>query len=174
MREIVMNTGIATHCAWARSGQARSRCRLRRRLWFEPACQRAERVSASIFPCGDEQARIVTRSRQSEISQRRCGAARISGQEFRCRRLVETLGASACPGGVVAGFARVLADDGILLISSPDKHAYSEVAGSATSSTSANSISMNCSISCARTSAGFACTGRSCCSSRCCDAGWIR
>ncbi len=30
---------------------------------------------------------------------------------------------------LIAGFARVLADDGILLISSPDKHAYSEVAG---------------------------------------------
>ena len=30
---------------------------------------------------------------------------------------------------LVAGFARVLADDGILLISSPDKHTYSDVAG---------------------------------------------
>lgn len=30
---------------------------------------------------------------------------------------------------LVAGFARVLAEDGILLISSPDKHTYSDVAG---------------------------------------------
>jgi len=30
---------------------------------------------------------------------------------------------------LLAGFARVLTDDGILLISSPDKHEYSEVAG---------------------------------------------
>lgn len=30
---------------------------------------------------------------------------------------------------LVAGFARVLAEDGVLLISSPDKHTYSEVAG---------------------------------------------
>ncbi|MBN8726607.1 MAG: class I SAM-dependent methyltransferase [Xanthomonadales bacterium] len=30
---------------------------------------------------------------------------------------------------LVAGFARVLADDGVLVISSPDKHVYSELAG---------------------------------------------
>src|SRR6185312_12197354 len=30
---------------------------------------------------------------------------------------------------MLAGFARVLTDDGLLIISSPDKHMYSEVAG---------------------------------------------
>ncbi len=30
---------------------------------------------------------------------------------------------------MIAGFARVLADDGILIVSSPDRHAYSEVSG---------------------------------------------
>ncbi len=30
---------------------------------------------------------------------------------------------------LIAGFARVLGDDGVLLVSSPDKHAYSEIAG---------------------------------------------
>ena len=41
----------------------------------------------------------------------------------------ETLEHLHAQNELVAGFARVLADDGILLISSPDKHAYSEVAG---------------------------------------------
>src|SRR3954469_10446066 len=30
---------------------------------------------------------------------------------------------------MIAGFARVLSDDGILIVSSPDRHQYSEVAG---------------------------------------------
>lgn len=41
----------------------------------------------------------------------------------------ETLEHLLAQEALVAGFARLLADDGILLISSPDKHAYSEVAG---------------------------------------------
>src|SRR5690606_8739897 len=41
----------------------------------------------------------------------------------------ETLEHLLAQEALVAGFARVLADDGILLISSPDKHTYSEVAG---------------------------------------------
>lgn len=41
----------------------------------------------------------------------------------------ETLEHVAAHEQLVAGFARVLADDGMLLISSPDKHTYSDVAG---------------------------------------------
>lgn len=41
----------------------------------------------------------------------------------------ETLEHLLAQEALVAGFARMLADDGILLISSPDKHNYSEVAG---------------------------------------------
>ena len=41
----------------------------------------------------------------------------------------ETLEHLAAQEQMVAGFARVLADDGVLLISSPDKRTYSEMAG---------------------------------------------
>jgi len=41
----------------------------------------------------------------------------------------ETLEHLAAQEALIAGFARVLADDGILIVSSPDKRAYSEVAG---------------------------------------------
>jgi SAM-dependent methyltransferase len=41
----------------------------------------------------------------------------------------ETLEHLAAQQELVAGFARVLADDGVLLISSPDKQTYSDVAG---------------------------------------------
>lgn len=41
----------------------------------------------------------------------------------------ETLEHLEAHDALVAGFARVLADDGLLLLSSPDKHTYSEVAG---------------------------------------------
>jgi len=41
----------------------------------------------------------------------------------------ETLEHLVAQERLVAGFARVLADDGVLLISSPDKRTYSEVAG---------------------------------------------
>ena len=41
----------------------------------------------------------------------------------------ETLEHLAAQNELVAGFARVLADDGVLLISSPDKRTYSEIAG---------------------------------------------
>ncbi|MCK9538721.1 class I SAM-dependent methyltransferase [Dokdonella sp.] len=41
----------------------------------------------------------------------------------------ETLEHLAAQEALVAGFARVLADDGLLIISSPDKHVYSELAG---------------------------------------------
>ncbi len=41
----------------------------------------------------------------------------------------ETLEHLAAQEQLLAGFARVLADDGVLLISSPDKRTYSEVAG---------------------------------------------
>jgi SAM-dependent methyltransferase len=41
----------------------------------------------------------------------------------------ETLEHLAEQEELIAGFARVLTDEGILLISSPDKHTYSEVAG---------------------------------------------
>lgn len=41
----------------------------------------------------------------------------------------ETLEHLAAQQELVAGFARLLADDGVLLISSPDKRTYSEIAG---------------------------------------------
>lgn len=41
----------------------------------------------------------------------------------------ETLEHLAAQQELVAGFARVLADDGVLLISSPDKRTYSDIAG---------------------------------------------
>jgi SAM-dependent methyltransferase len=41
----------------------------------------------------------------------------------------ETLEHLAAQEELVRGFARVLADDGLLLVSSPDRHAYSDVAG---------------------------------------------
>jgi SAM-dependent methyltransferase len=41
----------------------------------------------------------------------------------------ETLEHIENQAALLAGFARVLADDGVLLVSSPDKHQYSEVAG---------------------------------------------
>jgi SAM-dependent methyltransferase len=41
----------------------------------------------------------------------------------------ETLEHVEAQARMTAGFARVLADDGLLLVSSPDRHAYSEVSG---------------------------------------------
>lgn len=41
----------------------------------------------------------------------------------------ETLEHVAAQDALVAGFARVLNDDGVLLISSPDKHSYSDISG---------------------------------------------
>ena len=41
----------------------------------------------------------------------------------------ETLEHLSAQEELLAGFARVLTDDGLLIVSSPDKHEYSEVAG---------------------------------------------
>ena len=41
----------------------------------------------------------------------------------------ETLEHVAAQDRLIAGFARVLTDDGVLVVSSPDRHMYSEVAG---------------------------------------------
>lgn len=41
----------------------------------------------------------------------------------------ETLEHVAAQADLIAGFARALTDDGILIVSSPDKHAYSDVSG---------------------------------------------
>ena len=42
---------------------------------------------------------------------------------------IETLEHVAAQEAMVAGFARVLADDGVFIVSSPDKHTYSDLAG---------------------------------------------
>ncbi|HET6546454.1 MAG TPA: methyltransferase domain-containing protein [Rhodanobacteraceae bacterium] len=61
-----------------------------------------------------------------------CGDAAALGFPDRSFDLVvsfETLEHLAAQTELVAGFARVLTDEGLLLISSPDRKAYSEVAG---------------------------------------------
>ncbi|MCW5566616.1 MAG: class I SAM-dependent methyltransferase [Dokdonella sp.] len=79
----------------------------------------------------------------------------------------ETLEHLEAQQALVAGFARVLADDGLLLISSPDKAATATgVPGSATSSMCVSCIARNCWSCFPHTSRMCVCTRRSCCSSR--------
>lgn len=53
----------------------------------------------------------------------------FAGQRFDVIVSFETLEHLHAQEALVAGFARLLADDGILLISSPDKHTYSDLTG---------------------------------------------
>ena len=58
-----------------------------------------------------------------------CAALPFAAGAFDLVVSFETLEHLAAQERLLAGFARVLADEGVLVISSPDRHVYSEVAG---------------------------------------------
>lgn len=73
-------------------------------------------------------ARYASRSNVSyEVSD--AAALSFADRSFDVVVSFETLEHLAAQEALVAGFARVLADDGLLLISSPDKATYSDIAG---------------------------------------------
>ena len=81
-----------------------------------------------------EQAIAHARSRYAELSNLRfergdCTALAVSPGSFDLIASFETLEHVQAQEQLLAGFARALAPAGLLLISSPDKHAYSEVSG---------------------------------------------
>ena len=58
-----------------------------------------------------------------------CTQLDLADKSFDLVVSIETLEHVAAQEAMVAGFARVLADDGVFIVSSPDKHTYSDVTG---------------------------------------------
>lgn len=85
-------------------------------------------VDISAEAIAHAQARYGTRS-NLEFSVGDAAALQFAERSFDVVVSFETLEHLLAQEALVEGFARMLADDGILLISSPDKHNYSEVAG---------------------------------------------
>lgn len=94
------------------------------------AGQAAEVVGVDISPEAVQHARARYASRSNlayEVSD--ASALGFADRNFDVVVSFETLEHLVAQEALVAGFARVLADDGLLLISSPDKATYSDIAG---------------------------------------------
>jgi len=116
----VLNTCITEHCS---SRMTRSHpCSVCAMLQRGPGPSEAGGSVATELP-------IVPGSGSSPVPARSCTALRAPDASFDLVVSFETLEHVAAQEALVAGFARVLSADGVLVISSPDKRTYSDATG---------------------------------------------
>jgi ubiquinone/menaquinone biosynthesis C-methylase UbiE len=95
-----------------------------------------------------------------------CTALTCADAQFDMIVSFETLEHVAAQEALIAGFARALAPDGLLIVSSPDKRTYSEKSGFRNEFHVRENVSRRIARACARIFRSCACMRRSCCSSQ--------